>query len=109
MLAYASPAAPEGLLPRAKGPTGPIWAPGGPKGATKGPKRGSRALNGPQTGTSGFGDFWIIKTFQTGADEGPKALGPRRGLGAFGASFQGPSGPETAPGAPGPGGRLSGL
>ena len=87
MLAHASPESPEGPLPGAKGQPGPVGAPGGPKGATKGPKRGSRALNGPQTGPSGFGDFWIIQTFQMGPDEGPKAPGPRRG----------------------PGGRLSGL
>ena len=69
MLAHASPAAPEGPVPGAKGPPGPVGAPGGPKGAPKGPKRGSRALNQPQTGPSGFGDFWIIHTFQMGPDE----------------------------------------
>ena len=84
MLAHASPAAPEGPLLGAKGPPGPVGAPGGPKGAPKGPKRGSRALNGPQAGPSGFGDFWIIQTFQNRSRRGAEGLGALRGPGGDG-------------------------
>ena len=98
MLAHASPAAPEGPPPGAKGPPGPVGAPGGPKGVPQGPKRGSRALNVTQTGPSGFGDFWMIQTFQMGPASGPRGPSQQSAVHALQAAeilldYTGPLGP----------------